>query len=178
MNALIDDYLTNATRFSAVVAAGGDWAGASPCEGWTATDVLDHVVDTQRDFLTKQDLDPGPRPQGDPAAVWLAHLDDVRRIVADEAAVTREYDGYFGRTSVADTLASFYGFDLLVHRWDLGRALGQEVAWSEEEMDRIEPAIKGFGDALYSDGVCRPALDVPADADRQARLLALLGRRG
>jgi len=177
MNALIDDYLTNADRFSAVVDAAGDWTAPSPCEGWTARDVVDHVVDSQRDFLSRQDLDAGSRPTGDAQAVWRAHLAGVRRVVADDAAVTREYDGYFGRTTVAETLADFYGFDLVVHRWDLGRALGQEVQWTEEEMDRLETAMKGFGDALYSDGVCKPAVDVPTDADRQTRLLGLMGRR-
>ena len=64
-----------------------------------------------------------------------------------------------------------------MHRWDLGRALGQDVRWTEEEMERLEKAIAGFGDALYSEGVCRPAVDVPDDADRQTRLLGLMGRR-
>jgi uncharacterized protein (TIGR03086 family) len=177
MNTLIDDYLTNADRFSAVVDAAGDWTAPSPCEGWTARDVLDHVVDSQRDFLVKRDLDPGPRPEGEPRRVWAAHLDGVRRVVADDAVVAAEYDGYFGRTSIADTLANFYGFDLVAHRWDLGRALGQEVRWTEDEMDRLEKAMAGFGDALYSEGVCKPALDVAADADRQTRLLAKMGRR-
>ena len=177
MNALIDDYLTYADRFSAVVDAGGDWAAASPCAGWTAGDVLDHVVDTQRDFLTKRDIDSGPRPSGDPHEVWHAHLAGVRRVVADESLVAEEYDGYFGRTSIADTLANFYGFDLVVHRWDLGRALGREVRWEEAEMDRLEAAMAGFGDALYSEGVCKPATDVADDAPRQSRLLARLGRR-
>ncbi|WP_219635465.1 maleylpyruvate isomerase N-terminal domain-containing protein [Nocardioides ungokensis] len=78
MNALIDDYLTNADRFSAVVDAAGDWTAPSPCEGWTARDVVDHVVDSQRDFLSRQDLDAGSRPTGDPQRVWRAHLDGVR----------------------------------------------------------------------------------------------------
>jgi uncharacterized protein (TIGR03086 family) len=176
MNALIDDYLTHTDRFADVIEAGGDWAGDSPCAGWTARDVLDHVVDTQRDFLVKRDLDPGPRPEGDPKQVWRAHVDAVRRVVADEALVSAEYDGYFGRTSIADTLASFYGFDLVVHRWDLGRALGREATWDEAEMDMLEKAMAGFGDALYSEGVCKPAVDVPGDATRQARLLGRLGR--
>ena len=177
MNALIDDYLSNAHRFGAVVDAGGDWTADSPCAGWTARDVLDHLVDTQRGFLTKRDIDPGPRPDGNPHQVWHAHLDGVRRVVADDALVSAEYDGYFGRTSIADTLANFYGFDLVVHRWDLGRALGQDVRWDEDEMDRLEVAMAGFGDALYSEGVCKPAVDVPADASRQTRLLGRMGRR-
>ena len=178
MNALIDDYLDNAARFSAIVEAGGDWSAASPCEGWTAHDVLDHVLDSQRDFLIKRDVDLGPRPVGEPATAWREHHAEMRRVLADEALVSQEYDGFFGPTSIAETMASFYGFDMVAHRWDLGRALGREVRWSEEEMERLEKAIAGFGDALYSPGVAGPALDVPPDADRQTRILALLGRRG
>ncbi len=98
------------------------------------------------------------------------------RLGADEAFAASEYDGFFGRTTVADSMARFYGFDLLVHGWDLARALGRETAWSDAEMDRIDSALDGFGDNLYHEGVCAPALDVADDAPRQTRLLARMGR--
>ena len=172
-------YDAHADRFSAVVEAAGDtdWSSPSPCEGWTAADVLDHVVDTQRDFLDKRGADVGARPEGTPQEVWAAHRDVVRRVTADDAFVSEEYDGYFGRTTVADTLANFYGFDLLVHRWDLARALGRDVTWDDGELDKIEASLDGFGDALYSDGVCKPALEVPAGASRQERVLGRMGRQ-
>jgi uncharacterized protein (TIGR03086 family) len=172
-------YDTRADRFTTVVETAGDtdWDRPSPCDGWTAADVVDHVVDTQRDFLDRRGADLGPRPAGSPAQVWAAHRDAVRRVTADDAFVSEEYDGYFGRTSVADTLGSFYGFDLLVHRWDLARALGGDVKWDDTELDQIEAALDGFGDALYADGVCKPALDVPAGASRQERVLGRMGRR-
>ena len=172
-------YDAHADRFTAVVEAArdNDWSSPSPCEGWTAADVLDHVVDTQRDFLDKRGADVGTRPEGTPPEVWAAHRDVVRRVTADDAFVSEEYDGYFGRTTVADTLANFYGFDLLVHRWDLARALGQDVTWDDGELDKIEASLEGFGDALYSDGVCKPAIEVPAGASRQERALGRMGRR-
>jgi len=176
-NPRIQEYLDNAARFTEVVTAGGDWEGASPCEGWSARDVLDHVVDTQRSFLEQRGVDVGPSPAGTPVEVWAGHQERVRAVLADEDFAATEYDGYFGRTTVADTLATFYGFDLNVHRWDLARGLGREVPFSETELDVLDRAIDGFGDALYSEGVCRPALDVPADAPRAERLLARMGRR-
>jgi uncharacterized protein (TIGR03086 family) len=90
--------------------------------------------------------------------------------------VDREYDGYFGRTTIGETLANFYGFDLVVHRWDLARATGQDTAFTDAEMDRLEQSIAGFGDQLYAEGVCEPAVPVPDDATRQERLLATMGR--
>jgi uncharacterized protein (TIGR03086 family) len=179
MSTLISDYETNADRFGTVIDAanGADWSSQSPCEEWTAADVVDHVIDTQRDFLEKRGVDVGARPSGSAQEVWEAHQEMVRRATKDEEFVSAEYDGYFGRTSVAETLANFYGFDMLVHRWDLATAVDADATFSEAELDRIETTLAGFGDNLYLDGVCKPAIDVPDDASRQAKLLGRMGRR-
>jgi len=171
------EYLDNATRFTAVVDATDDWDAGSPCEEWTAKDVLDHVVDTQRDYLVKHGAEPGLRVDGKPDVVWHAHLDGVRRVLADRDFAEERFDGYFGPTTVEDLLAGFYGFDMTVHRWDLGRSTGQDITFDQTEMDSLEAWIDRLGDALYGDGVCKPPLDVPDDAQRQTRLLARLGRR-
>jgi uncharacterized protein (TIGR03086 family) len=185
MRTSIRDFQSNADVFGTVVDSVGvdtpaDWAAPSPCEDWTAAAVVDHVVDTQRDFLERQGADLGPRPEGTAPEVWTAHRKAVDEVVGDDDFVSREYDGYFGRTSIEDTLANFYGFDMLIHRWDLATALGTSTGarWSDDELDRIEAALDGFGDNLYADGVCKPALDVPDDAPRQVRLLGRMGRRG
>lgn len=177
MTSPTQSYLENADRFTAVVDATSDWSGQSPCPDWTAAEVVDHVVSTQRDFLHKQGVSHQDLPR-DASAAWHQHLDGVRTAMAEESFATREFDGYFGRTTVEEQLASFYGFDMLVHRWDLGSAVGVPVAFDEEELDRIEQAMAGFGDMLYSEGVCKPALTPPDDATRQQRLLARLGRKG
>ena len=179
MSTLITDFQANADQFGTVVdtADDSDWDAPSPCEEWTAAGVVGHVVDTQRDFLERQGADVGPRPDGPAPELWAAHRKSVDQVVADADFVSREYDGYFGRTSVEDTLANFYGFDMLIHRWDLATALGIETVWTDAELDRIETALDGFGDNLYADGVCKPAIDVPDDAPRQVRLLGRMGRR-
>ncbi|CAN5258632.1 TIGR03086 family metal-binding protein [soil metagenome] len=178
MNSTIEQYLINAERFDEVVATeGAVWTAPSPCSEWTAAGVFDHVVETQRDFLLGRGAQLGQAPTGTPGEVWAAHVGAVAAVGADDAFVTATYDGYFGPTTVADTLRDFYGFDLVVHRWDLGRALGVEVAWSEDEMDLLESAMAGFGPALHSEGVCGPAIEMGDDASRQVRILGQLGRR-
>lgn len=174
----IDRYHRSADRFGDAVAGMQDWAAASPCEGWTAADVVNHVVGTQRDFLTAQGVDLGPAPDGsaDPAHAWRAHDERVRALLADPAVAGRTYDGFFGPTTVGATLATFYGFDLVAHRWDLGRAADREERFDDGELDLLERSVAGFGEHLYAEGICRPALAPPADADRQTRVLALLGR--
>jgi uncharacterized protein (TIGR03086 family) len=177
MTSLTQSYLDNADRFTEVVDAATDWTAQSPCSDWNAAQVVDHVVSTQRDYLGKQDAGLGDLPESDPGAKWRAHLAGVRTVMADESFATREFDGYFGRTTVEELLANFYGFDMLVHRWDLGTAVGAPVTFADDELDRIETSVEGLGEMLYSEGVCKPALEAPDDATRQQRVLARLGRR-
>ena len=167
---------TAADRFTATVEAATDWSAPSPCEVWTAADVVAHVVDTERDFLIRFDVDLGDRPTGSPAAVWGEELAGVHARV-DSDLRAREYDGFFGRTTIGATLDDFYGFDLVVHGWDLGSASGRPTTFTETDMDALDAAFVGFGEHAYDEGVFQRPIDVPEDADRQTRLLARMGRR-
>ena len=153
------------------------WENPSPCEGWTAKDVLDHVIDTQRDIFSKRGLDLGPRPDGAPHEVWAAHAAAVRSAVKDEETLLATYDSFFGPTTLADTLLSFYCFDLIVHAWDIHRATGKDLELSDTELAFLETTIPSWGDVFYQDGICQRPVEVPDDADRQTRILALTGRR-
>ena len=166
-----------ADRFTATVTATTDWSAASPCEGWTAADVVDHVVDAERQFLDGHGVELGDRPAGSPDEVWAAHLAAVRAAATDDLRA-REYDGFLGRTTIGATLDAFYGFDLVVHGWDLGSANGRPTTFTDDEMDALDAAFEGFGGHEYDEGVFRQPVEVAADAPRQERLLARMGRRG
>jgi uncharacterized protein (TIGR03086 family) len=176
MTPLTERYLTQADLFTAVVDAATDWTAPSPCEEWTATDVVEHVVSTQRGYFDQRGAHLGDLPGDDPSTRWHTHLRQVRDVVADDGFATTEFDGYFGRTTVDELLANFYGFDMTVHRWDLGQAVGVPVTFTDDELDRIEQAVDGLGEMLYSSGACKPPLEVPDDAPRQQRMLGRLGR--
>lgn len=165
-----------AARFTDTVSTTDDWSAASPCEGWTAADVVDHVVDTQREFLARFAVDLGDRASGSPDTVWADHLDAVQKAVTAELRA-QEYAGFFGPTTIGATLDAFYGFDLVVHGWDLGSASGRPTAFTEADMDAMEAAFAGFGEHAYDEGVFRRPVDAPEGADRQTRLLARMGRR-
>ncbi|WP_028280873.1 maleylpyruvate isomerase family mycothiol-dependent enzyme [Arthrobacter sp. H5] len=161
-----------------VLAAVGDWSASSTCEDWTVRGVLDHLIDTQRDFLAQHALDIGPRPQTseDPLSAWTTHSSKVQGLLDTPKVESAPFDGFFGPTTVGATLATFYGFDLVVHRWDIARSIGLDNHFSEGELDLIEVSLDGFGEHLYMEGICKPALPVPDDADRETRLLARMGR--
>jgi uncharacterized protein (TIGR03086 family) len=181
MTTTATSFETANTSLSAVIDAvpADAWSQPSPCEGWSARDVVRHLIDTERDFFTKRDLDLGEAPDvdGDPAAAWREHSQRVSALLADESVTATEYDGHFGPTTIGATVEQFYVFDLMVHRWDIARAAGLETHLSDAELDRIEKGADSFGDAIYMDGVCKPGVEAAPEAPREVRVLARLGRR-
>lgn len=171
-------FAARAARFTTILdAAGSAWDAPTPCEGWSVRDIVAHVVDTQRDFLAQQGLDAGPVPElTDPCAAWRAHLDHVRAVLGQDGVADREYDGYFGRTTVSTTMTDFYGWDLVVHGSDVARATGQAWSIGEDEASALHATADGWGDALYSEGICAAPVEVAPDAGVTDRLLARLGR--
>jgi len=148
----------------------------SPCEGWDGADVLEHMITTQRDFLGSHTTVP-ELTATEPVERWQEHVSQVGALLTDGLGET-EFEGYFGPTTVGATLARFYGFDMIVHRWDIGAAVGVEVVWDEDELQQAETSIDGFGDHLYAEGICAEPIQAGPGATRQQRLLALMGRRG
>ena len=178
-NLVLDRYADLAHRFGSVIDTlpPEAWASPSACEGWTGRDVVAHVVGTQRGFLRSRGIELDADPSLEDAVTgWHAHEEETRQLLADEAVASLEYDGLFGPTTVGATIVNFYGFDLVVHRWDLAQAAQRDERLTDEELDAIETALPAFGEHLYDDGVCKPAVAVAPDADRQTKVLAGLGR--
>lgn len=77
------------------------WSNPSPCESWTARDVVRHLIVTQRELFAGHEVNLGDPPDidTDPAAAWRDHAERVRGVIADEAVPAIAYDGYFGPTT-------------------------------------------------------------------------------
>jgi len=171
---------STATRYQAVaaeLAAAADrvppaaWGSASPCPGWSARDVLEHLVSTQRDYLAQHDLALGGLPDLaiDPAAGWRAHVAEVVGVLDDEEVPARAYPGYFGPTTLGADLEQFFVWDMLAHRWDIAAATGSDARFTDSELDAIEAGADSFGPTLNSDGVCGPPVEVSPTATGRPR---------
>ena len=167
-------YATLTDRFTDVVDAVADWSATSPCEGWSVGDVVDHVVSTQRDFLKAHTGLAPESTTADPAQRWKAHRAFVAKVLPGLADVTHETP--FGPSTVGQTLNTFYGFDLIVHRWDIATGAGLDSRLADDELEILEAVVPTFGEHLYGDGICKGPLPVGPDADRGTRILAVLGR--
>ena len=181
MSEIADRYGRLADEFADAVAAVPEerWTSPSPCDDWTARDVVEHVCSTQGMFLGYVDepTGEGPPVAEDPVGACRAASAPVVAVLADPARASATFDGFFGETSFESAIDRFANFDLVVHRWDLARATGGDDRIDEADAQRVLDGVAAFGPALYSAGVCAEAIEVPDDADVATRMLAVLGRR-
>jgi len=180
MSDIADRYRRLADSFEATIAAVPPerWGDPSPCDEWSARDVVAHVVDVHGMMLRpiERALNAAPTIEEDPLGMFRGARADVESVLDDREVAAVEYDGAFGRSKVEDTIDGFLGLDLVVHRWDLARSTGQNEAIDPSEVERIWTMTEGLGDNLRTPGVCGPEVPVAERASKQDRLLGRLGR--
>lgn len=182
MTDIADRYDRLAADFAATVAAvpADRWEAPSPCEGWTARDVVQHIIDNHATFerFVGRPLDGVPPVADDPAAAFAAANAVVSAHLHDPETADASFEGeVFGHMTFAEGVDRFLSFDLVVHRWDLATAAGLDVTLPADEVARTREAAAAMGDALRGPGAFGPEVPVPDDADDQTKMLAFLGRR-
>lgn len=182
MTDIADRYDRLAADFGATIDAvpADRWEAPSPCEDWTARDVVRHIVDNHATFerFVGRDLTGLPLVADDPAGAFAAARAVVSEHLHDPEAADASFEGeVFGHMTFAEAIDRFLSSDLVVHRWDLGRAAGLDVVLPADEVARTRETLAGMGDALRGPGAFGPEVEVPGDADDQTKLLAFLGRR-
>jgi uncharacterized protein (TIGR03086 family) len=182
MSEISDRYRRLAEGFTARVAAVPDedprWADPSPCDDWTARDVVAHLVGAHQLFFGFIELDvpPAPDPADGALPAWEHVRDAMQSALDDPATATKEFDGMLGRSRFEDAANRFVTADVLIHTWDLARAMGLDDRLPEDEIAPTRAGLEGLGDSMRQPGVFGPEVEPPADADPQDRLLAFLGR--
>lgn len=180
MSEISERYRALAAEFTRRVEAvpADAWDAPSPCEGWTARDVLDHMLDNHRNMpaYAGVPIDLPRTAAEDPKGAWADAVATMQALLDDPERAGTEYDGYFGRTSLERTVDEFLGTDLLVHAWDIARATGQDEKLPADEVRRVAADARNWGETIRMEGICGPEVEVPEGASEQDRLLAYLGR--
>ena len=176
-----DTYHTVATGFDAVLSTigSGGWGAASPCEGWTARDIVAHVVDGHRSVVAlAEGVDPEPLgDEEDAAAAWAAVSSRIEEVAGDPDVSARVVAGPAGPMPVGDIIATFVTMDLLVHPWDLARTVGADEHLDEASVARAHETLLPLDEVIRRPGAFGPKLEPPAGADPQAEFLYFVGRR-
>ena len=182
MDAIAERYERITARFTDRVRAvpADRWDDPSPCEGWTARDVVGHLVEWIPGFFGSQGVTfPAiPAAQDDPVAAWEAVQVGIAGALADPELASRPVENPFGTRSLAETVDMIVTGDVFTHTWDLARATGQDDTLDPDQLQRMLASVGDMPEeAMRADGMFGPRLDVPDDADDQTRFLALVGRR-
>jgi len=169
-----------AGAFSDRVRGTTDWSAPSPVDGWTARDVVRHLVEWFPGFLAMGSdvrLPTGPPVDDDPVAAWRVHADGVQALLDDPASADREFSHqHTGTMPLPDAVDRFYTSDVFMHTWDLARATGQGEDLDHDLCAELLAGMEPIEDVMRSSGQYGPRVPVPADADVQTRLLGFIGR--
>ena len=169
-----------AGTFTDRVRGAKDWDAPAPVAGWTARDVVRHLVEWFPSFLAAGSgvrLPAGPGVDDDPAGAWQAQYDGVQAVLDDPATRQRTLSNpHIGDVPLDQAIDRFYTSDVFQHTWDLARATGQD--------DRLDPGfcaallagMEPMDEVLRASGQYGPRVAVPDDAGVQARLLGFIGR--
>ena len=169
-----------AADFTARVLGTQDWQAPAPVAGWTAREVVAHLVEWLPPFLAAGAdvrLPAGPDVDDDPAGAWTTHADGVQALLDDPGTAGRTLSNpYLGELPVPDAIDRFYTVDVFMHTWDLARATGQD--------DRLDPGLcadllagmEPMEAVIRGSGQYGPRVPVAAEADAQTRLLGFIGR--
>ena len=169
-------------RFGQVVAAGpGRWSAPSPCSDWDARAVVEHVIGFH-DVLLLRPMGAKPvRPKDDPVRRWELTWTALGALLGQPGL----FDGLVDVPAIGNNpstridaapLVGLLSQDVLVHTWDLARAVGAD--------DQLDPELCTFFLSRLPDdqteqvrsGMYGPPLEPPPDAGPQAALLARMGR--
>ncbi|MCP3799314.1 TIGR03086 family metal-binding protein [Allokutzneria sp. A3M-2-11 16] len=160
------------------------WQLPTPCTEWTVRDLVNHLVGEQlwaplllRGATVEEvgDRFDGDQLGDDPVGTWQRAARNARDAFERPDALDDEVEVSFGTIPATD-----YGWqmtmDLTVHAWDLARAIGDDDALDAELAEAVYTVMRPEVSKWQSSGIFAPPITVPADADPQTRLIALVGR--
>ncbi len=154
--------------------AEGRWDNPSPCAEWDARAVVEHVIGFH-DVLLLRPMGTKPsRPRHDPKARWAV---TVSAILATLDQPSPHRPTTTGDVSPPDLgrLLPMLTLDVLVHSWDLARAVGVEPQLDPELCRIAYQAVRSNDQRLRNSGMFGPAVSVADDADPATLLVSFLG---
>jgi uncharacterized protein (TIGR03086 family) len=169
-----------AGAFTELVRGTRDWETPAPVEGWTARDVVGHLVEWFPGFLRggcDVELPAGPPVAEDPVTAWQIQFDAVQALLDDPATPTRSFDNrHTGSLPLDQAVDRFYTADVFMHSWDLARATGQDLTLDPDFAEELLEGSKPIEQLMRDSGQYGPAVPVPDDAPVVDRLIGFIGR--
>jgi uncharacterized protein (TIGR03086 family) len=154
-----------------------DWSLPTCCERWDVTSLVDHAIGAQRMV---------PKALGATGDIDVTGDDlvEVWRTVRSAADEAMSAPGALGETVTLPfgemPAEAGFGFplgDLLVHSWDLARAIGADDRLPPDACAVVYDTMQPIDALIRAPGFFGPRLEPAGGADIQDRLLAFVGRQ-
>lgn len=169
-----ENHRERAAAFGRLVAGVTDWSAPAPVEGWTARDVVTHLIEWPAGFLASAGIELDPVPT-DPVEGWTAHSERLQRLFDDSPDLI--IDGTpMGPQPVAALLDQIYTGDVFLHSWDLARASGQAPPLDEETCAAMLAGMATIEGPMRDSGQFGPAVPVADGRSAMDRLIGFVGR--
>lgn len=156
------------------------WDHPSPVEGWSARDVVRHLLDWLPGFIESGAgirLPDTSSVDHDPAGAWEARCEEVQTLLDDPATQDLTFNNrYTGDMPLDRAIDRFYTADVFLHTWDLARATDQDDTLDPERCARLLDEMQPVDELMRTSGQFGPKVEVPPDADVQTQLLGFIGR--
>jgi uncharacterized protein (TIGR03086 family) len=176
-------HLAVCRRFGdSVRAANGKWDRRSPCDAWDARGVLEHVIGFH-DVLLLRPLGLKPdRPHDDPQRRWELTYGQLEKAfepghrLFERVVDIPEFPGNPATRLDARAMMPNLTRDVLVHTWDLARAVGADDRLDPRWCELFYAALPSDASVLSVSGMFDAPVAVGHQTNLQSKLLARLGR--
>ncbi|MEI7547552.1 MAG: TIGR03086 family metal-binding protein, partial [Actinomycetota bacterium] len=155
------------------------WERGSPCAGWTARDIVRHMVEWMPGMMrgVGLPLQALPSVDSDPVGAWTSLAAQLQAVLDDPAIASREIEfGPAGTHTVENGIGMIMLGDIVLHTWDLARATGLDDTLDADVVHGMLLGMRPMDQMLRDSGHYRPKVAVAADADEQTQLIAFTGR--
>lgn len=183
---IIDFYLASVESFADKVGQvrPDQWSAPTPCADWDVRALVNHIVYEQRWsvplFAGATIAEVGDRFEGDllggnPIVTAAEAAKDASVAVSEPSVLERTVHLSFGDTPAEEYVYQLFA-DHLVHGWDLAVGIDADRTIDPEAVRACLAWFSDREDLYRGSGVIGPAVDVPADASDQDRLIGAFGR--
>jgi uncharacterized protein (TIGR03086 family) len=148
----------------------------TPCEDWTVDDLVDHTIGAVVAVGNLVGEPVSDDPDAAPLPRFVTASEALRAKIVDPALSGQVVDTPFGTLALKQLVSSIVVHDLVVHTWDLSRAIGADEQLDEDLVGETYAQMLPLDELLRDGHGFGTKVEPPADADVQTRLLCFLGR--
>ena len=175
----VADYETAAKGFTEVLAQCPDDLGMpSPCEGWSAQQIVDHVAGGPPYYAREWGGEVPDVPAGaDRATRYGTEAQALANTCRHAGVLDRVVPSPLGGEMPASAMLGILTADTLIHTWDLARAIGADAQLDQDLLQRTWDGLIPMEAMIRRPDVFGPPVDIDDSAPLQDRAMAWFGRR-